>query len=653
MDSHLPRQNPEFLFISQTPKLKIRCFELTSDGTSLLMHSRIRPVLSMSASIQPTSFPQFPSGDAVITVPAAVDGSGAYMYPKAEIGWSLRQDNMTTTSRGKTISKHCLGALRCMDGECIRYKVDIRPKTTSDGRSKQENDGCGQCKKRLAHISCSYVARVVYVGDVCRLEPGKKPGQDRHTHGQYMAIHLSADQEQELGTCIEANPGATPKDLILGMSSAIGTTFPSVRNINPMLQNIDRLGYHVRKEKKKAVTEKNESGIEVRTAIQELYQVQEDFSDMFVSFDLTKGNTVIGFRPPAIAGVINLQAYPMIMDATFTVFQKGFYLCTTVVYCQEIQKYATIFSAVIDGLSQRNFKAYFMRLFDVYDITFDGRRDILGIIMDFSDAQRGGFIQAYHEITARDDGIKYVKGCRVHFKRNVFKMAEAYKQQHGGEKTRKKEISKLATSLTLAKTEDEYNAILSNLAEKFHIAKSWIKWWNRNDVRTTIFPAVSAMKQDLQDHPTTDTNAVESFHNEVYRRMKKRSTSLVTNLRRTLQLIQHDDFAMDNYLQGSSYYYGKQPKKSKKKAKRKHVGDPDHRTSKKRKVKAAKYVNDGDAPCTVDAMKRANKKIDAGAKRDARLSKKKRLSKKSKKKKKHYKSSKSQRKHAHGKYEGK
>ena len=601
----------------------------------------------MSTSIQPTSFPQFPSGDAVITVPAAVDGAGTYIYPKADIGWCLRQDNMTITSRGKTISKHCLGALRCTDVDCIRYDVDIRPKTTSESRSKQENDGCTRCKKRLAYISCPYVARFVYDGNICRLEPGKKPDQNRHNHGRYMAIHLSANQEQELGACIEANPGATPKDLILGMSSAIGTTFPSVRNINPMLQNIDRLGYHVRKEKNKVVTENNESGIEVRMAIQDLYLVQEDFSDMFVSFDLIKGSTVIGFRLPVISGVINLQANPMIMDATFTVFQKGFYLCTTVVYCQEIQKYATIFSAVIDGLSQSNFKAYFLKLFNVYDITFDGRKDILGVIMDFSDAQRLGFIQAYHDITARGDGIKYIKGCRVHFKRNVFKMAEAYKQQHGGEKTRKKEISKLA------KTEDEYNAILSNLEEKFHIAKSWIRWWNRNDVRTTIFPAVSAMKPDLQDHPTTDTNAVESFHNEVYRRMKKRSTSLVTNLRKTLQLIQHDDFAMDNYLQGSSYYYGKQPRKSNKK-KRKHVGDPEHHISKKRKLKAAKYVNDGDAPCTGDIMKRANKKIDADAKRDARASKEKRHSKKSKKqKKKRSKSSKSQREHAHGKYEGK
>lgn len=614
----------------------------------------------MSAPIQPTSFPQFPSGNAVITVPAAVDGSGTYMYPKAEIGWCLRQDNMTITSRGKTISKHCLGVFLCMNDECVRYNICIRPKTTIDGRSKQENDGCGKCKERLTYIGCSYVARFVFEGNVCRLEPGKKPEQTRHNHGRYMPIHLSADQEQELEDCIEANPGATPRDLILGMSRAIDTTFPSVRNINPMLQNIDRLGYHVRKQKKKAVRENNESGIEVRTAIEELYQVQEDFSDMFVSFDLTKGSTLIGFRLPAIAGVINLQANPMIMNATFTVFQKGFYLCTTVVYCQEIQKYATIFSAVIDGLSQHNFKAYFLKLFNVYDITFDGRRDILGVIMDFSDAQRGGFIQAYHEITARDDGIKYVKGCRVHFKRNVFKMAEAYKQQHGGEKTRKKEISKLANSLTLAKTEDEYNTILSNLAEKFKIAKSWVKWWNRDDVRTTIFPAVSAMKPELQDHPNTDTNAVESFHNEIYRRMKKRSTSLVTNLRKTLQLIQHDDFAMDSYILGCSYYYGKQPRKSKKKNKRKHVGDPEHHTSKKRKTKAAKYVNDGDAPCTVDAMKRANK-IDAEAKRDARLSKEKRhskkskerrRSKKSKKQKKSSKGSDSQREQAYDEYEG-
>lgn len=597
----------------------------------------------MSATMQPTSFPQFPNGDAVITLPAAVDGSGTYLYPKSDIGWCLRHDNTTRTSQGKTVTKHCLGALRCMNEECKLYGVDIRPKTMRDSRSKQETDGCKRCKNFLVHIRCSYVARFAYEGHVCRLEPGKKPEQNRHTHGRYMAIHLSSDQEQELGNCIEANPGATPKDLILGMSSAIGTTFPSVRNINPMLQNIDRLGYHVRKEKrKKSVTEKNESGVDVRTAIQELYQVQEDFSDMFVSFDLTKGSTLIGFRPPAIASVINLQAHPMIMDATFTVFQKGFYLCTTVIYCQEIQKYAIIFSAVIDGLSQQNFKTYFLKLFDVYGISFYGRQDILGIIMDFSDTQRAGFIQAYHEITGRNDGIKYIKGCRVHFKRNVFKMAEAYRQHNGGEKT-KKEITKLATSLTLAKSEDEYNTILNNLEEKFEIAKSWIKWWDRNDVRSTIFPAVSAMKPELQEHPTIDTNAVESFHNEVYRRMKKRSTSLVTNLKKTLQLIQHDDFAMDNYLQGSSYYYGKHEKKSKKKKKRKHVGDCDRHVSRKRRAKAAKYVNDGDAPCTIDTMERANKRLDADAKRNARDSKKKKhTKKKSKKEKKRSRESNSQ-----------
>ncbi|KAI7873494.1 hypothetical protein K492DRAFT_200648 [Lichtheimia hyalospora FSU 10163] len=571
----------------------------------------------MSTIIRPTSFPQFPDGDALITVPAVADENGNYLYPKSDIGWCLHQDNLTRTAVGQTLVKHCLGSVICMNGECMLHGVDLHPKTTKEALRKQQLKGCLRCGSKLVHTCCHYVARFVYQGDVCRLEPGKNADQNRHTHGQYRSIHLSHEQEQQLRGCMDKNPGATPKDLILGMSSAIGTAFPSVRDINPMLQNIDRLRYHLHKRKKtmskKSVSKRETTELDVRTAIQELYQVQGDFSDMFVSFDLTRGSTVIGFRPPVIARAIDLQANPMIMDATFSVFQKGFYLCTTVVHCHEIQKYAIIFSAVIDGLSQYNFKAYFAKLFQVYGITFDADNDILGVIMDFSDAQRIAFIQAYQEITGRDDGIKYIKGCRVHFKRSVLKMAQAYKQQKGSDRNEKKKITKLATSLTLAKSEKEYDDILHNLQTKFQLARSWIEWWNRDDVRTTIFPAVSRMKPELEAHETTDTNAVESFHNEVYRRMKKRSTSLVANLRKTLQLIQNDDFAMDSYIHGSAYYYGKH-KKSKTKSKRKHVEDPSRHVSRKRKAKAAKYVNDGDAPATVESMTRANKKLDAADK---------------------------------------
>ncbi|KAG2213753.1 hypothetical protein INT45_001808 [Circinella minor] len=90
---------------------------------------------------------------------------------------------------------------------------------------------------------------------------------------------------------------------------------------------------------------------------------------------------------PGIAVRVNLNKHLILMDVTYDCFPKGYYLCSTNVFFEELGKFGVIFQAVIDGLSAEHFKAYFLAFFHIFgtvighmdkeiDINFSGLFDI-------------------------------------------------------------------------------------------------------------------------------------------------------------------------------------------------------------------------------------------------------------------------------------
>lgn len=127
------------------------------------------------------------------------------------------------------------------------------------------------------------------------------------------------------------------------------------------------------------------------------------------------------------------------------------------VYSLELCRHVIAFAAVFDGLTSHHFAQYFMALFLAYDVKFS-KNDFLGVIMDFSDAQRAGFLKAYESRTGRSDGLKYIKGCTVHFSRSVDKLSKVCQGQNSGVDG-VQWIKKATHALRTATTKDDYKRL--------------------------------------------------------------------------------------------------------------------------------------------------------------------------------------------------
>ncbi|KAI9493012.1 hypothetical protein BDB00DRAFT_788245 [Zychaea mexicana] len=131
-------------------------------------------------------------------------------------------------------------------------------------------------------------------------------------------------------------------------------------------------------------------------------------------------------------------------------------------------------------------------------------------------------------------------------------------------------------------------------------AAGFVAWWNRKEVRGTVFPAVSTLHEGLRDYYGHTTYAVESFHNSLYHLIKKRQ-SIVDNFRCVLKYVDNDEKAIGHFLRGVTSYYGLNMSRGREKVSTKK------RVRSKRKT-VDRYENDGRAPDTAQMLKKANRK---------------------------------------------
>ncbi|KAI9271950.1 hypothetical protein BDA99DRAFT_557152 [Phascolomyces articulosus] len=114
----------------------------------------------------------------------------------------------------------------------------------------------------------------------------------------------------------------------------------------------------------------------------ELADLTKEFPGYLQSADITPGNMCITFSAPGIAAKADFKKHPMLTDVTYDCFTKGYYLCSTNIYFEELDKFAVIFQGVLDGLSMIHFKSYFLTLFKTFNVVFGDMEKIID--MNFS-----------------------------------------------------------------------------------------------------------------------------------------------------------------------------------------------------------------------------------------------------------------------------
>lgn len=292
---------------------------------------------------------------------------------------------------------------------------------------------------------------------------------------------------------------------------------------------------------------------------------------------------LITVSPPILGPHLKLRDIPLVTDTTFSVFSgEGWYLCTSVAFSAYHARHVVAFAAVINGQTALHYEYYFRELFRQYNITFEDPDEFLGVVMDFAQSQVLGFINAYKFETGRDDGIRYIKCCNVHYRRNARRFAATYATNYG-KKAEPSLMRNLLRELLFTTSKTRYYAILKEIQRLYPKKKgrSFVKWYNQKNVRGTIFPAVSTMNERLKTNMINDTNAVESWHNKIYKLMHRKQQILV-NLRNLCKLVNVEERIFIAYQMGVDPDYG------------------DHHDYKPRKrARIKKYENDGRAPDTL------------------------------------------------------
>lgn len=114
----------------------------------------------------------------------------------------------------------------------------------------------------------------------------------------------------------------------------------------------------------------------------------------------------------------------LLSDVTYRVFRNG-YLMTTSMYQMDLERWAPVLFTWMLGLETQHYKAHFVALLDQINLADMGpfeKDQLTRQVVDFSGAQKNGFINAYMQVfpsTTRDEALSRLKGCREHFRQSV------------------------------------------------------------------------------------------------------------------------------------------------------------------------------------------------------------------------------------------
>ncbi|KAI9493011.1 hypothetical protein BDB00DRAFT_405149 [Zychaea mexicana] len=156
------------------------------------------------------------------------------------------------------------------------------------------------------------------------------------------------------------------------------------RDIHPSLQKYDKLTYEIKKIRNEDPSILPPSRSD---SPKELIDLQEEYPGYVTDCSLKKGNMIIACYPPKLSRKLEFYVHPLITDTTFSVFEKGHYLCTSVIFSPQLQRHVVAFSAVLDGNTTEHFELYFAALFKAF--TFPN--ECVGVVMDFSTLREPDF----------------------------------------------------------------------------------------------------------------------------------------------------------------------------------------------------------------------------------------------------------------------
>ncbi|OAV88860.1 hypothetical protein PTTG_28901 [Puccinia triticina 1-1 BBBD Race 1] len=407
---------------------------------------------------------------------------------------------------------------------------------------------------------------------------------------------------------IKKNPRARALELKVGVPNPENTTqpFSSVADIHKSFGNLDRLRY-LRREVLRELNlspEKNGAGMG-DMFILGMFEWDRKGLEI-ISSSFSGGNEHSTFQTKWMAERLlarseegnKLYSGGLLSDVTYRFFENG-YLLTTSMYCSEINRWIPVQLSWIRGLSERYYQTHFAVLFKQFmipSILKDEREQLVRSVVDFSSAQRNGFIAAFMEVfnTTNQVAIGHLKGCSHHFEASVTRI-KRYRSVIMADEVKPFETMCTNLLLTNAKAGKTHEERIDEIRWRFPKVRKWLDWWTMSDVEATLFPSRRVMLKDSpngEDGLPSSTNAQESMHRVYYISSgKKHLFHGMVELYGFVKALERDYLSV---MRGMPIEYGNRPQKQ--------VNISESVGWKKPTKRQRAFSNDGRAPDTTDEL---------------------------------------------------
>ncbi|KAF5379487.1 hypothetical protein D9615_006638 [Tricholomella constricta] len=396
---------------------------------------------------------------------------------------------------GKRATRTCLGILQCDNQDC---EITVRPHTKPQSLRTQLLKPCS-CGAMLYHLKCD-VKSILWTWS----KGIHYQNSGYHVHRRPpRKLHLLPEEKRRFEAMVNAHPQVGPLQLIVGVPGIDGPG-ESVADISDVLLNADR----VTKERQKLKRPADTGGDHFIRAFAKFEQEHPGF----IILSTIGKVTVISVQTPFMQSqmvkdeVLDGPVNGMVSDAA-----HGWWKERTSRGEHFMYHFLAVFQTIAHEAQKRHL--------EVEDRLFAG-------VMDFSQAERLGFITAFVEFWYRrpdsnrsreelqDAAEKLLRGCAEHFRAGVTRVSRIT----GAVPPEKAEdFVKRAMSLLHAADTDEFCSRLALLARDFPKLMDWFNWWSRPSHAMMLFGSERKMDADLWDAIPATTNAEEAMHWKLYR----------------------------------------------------------------------------------------------------------------------------------------
>ncbi|EGG12243.1 uncharacterized protein MELLADRAFT_89278 [Melampsora larici-populina 98AG31] len=353
----------------------------------------------------------------------------------------------------------------------------------------------------------------------CQIDIEKKSGWGvlRHsgTHRHVWPSSKKADPlaMRVLTEQLVSNPKAGPLVLKVGQPGAGQTVTAPVVEIHPAFGNGGRLGYlrHKVLIDKGLMPEKESHGGGDRLIMDLMHWGRNSLR--LISTSLSGANVHITYQSEWMAEQLvcrdqdnRVYSGGLLSDVTYQFFNHG-YLLTTSMYSDIMHCWVPIQLTWMWGLDESHYESHFTTLLEqisTTNLTYHERDLLVQQVVDFSTAQKKGFVSAYMKVFNEYDPAKALsklKGCHEHYRQSI---------------TRVKKNRNIV---------DASRVKFDQMARLFPKSKAWVDWWNTSDIHSMLFCGRERLPLDDPPLPDEDplmaevpdtTNGQESMHRQYY-----------------------------------------------------------------------------------------------------------------------------------------